>query len=964
MSAAVLVVEDNVTTRKMMRQALQSEGYLVLEAEDGATALRLAGDHRPGLVLMDCKLPDMDGFEVVRRLHEIAPELPVVAVTGWAQDEARMHSAGFVEVLLKPIDLSRLFEVVSAIVGPSPTEAGLSGKILLADDDPAQRKLGRLALMAAGFEVLLAEDGDVAVRMAKEHKPDAIVSDILMPGRDGFAVCEAIRSDPSVAGTPIVLVSAHYVEEEDRALASRFGANVYVSRTEGFDAVIRAVADAMKAPAQWPSAAPTYDRQSEYLRRVASQLERQAAIGAGLARRVSVQASSLSVLDRLSDSLTRQLDPENALGETLAECLDHAGLSVGAILLFGTGGELTLKAQLGSGADLKWDTYGEIFRDAVRREGLIIPSSEAGPQADALIARLGAASALVVPIVARDEALGVLLLGSNAADLAGDEGESFVRAARSVSRQLGQALALNRMFSKLAMAEHRYRTMMEHARDGIGVLTEEGVILEVNRGWEEMMGIPRSQMIGRNLTAFAVDAEHAASLAAFDKPGALAGGTLPPTPMRRPDGTVVQVELSRTVVDVGSERYVLGVGRDVTDRLRLEDQLRHAQKMEAVGRLAGGVAHDFNNVLSVILSYGELLLGALKPDDPMREDVEEIRKAGRRAADLTRQLLMFSRQQVLEPKVLDLNEVLAGMEKMVQRLLGEDVELVSLFDKNLGRVRADPGSIEQIIMNLLVNARDAMPTGGRLTIQTANVVLDDAYARAHIGAKPGPHVLLAVTDSGVGMDRATQARIFEPFFTTKERSKGTGLGLSTVFGIVEQSGGHVWVDSDVGKGASFRVYLPRVSAEAGVERDSPAPATMRGTESILLVEDDDQVRTVARSILEKHGYTVTAARHAGEAILISEQRPGAIDLLLTDVVMPQMSGPRLAQRLAAARPEMKVLFMSGYTDDSIVRHGVHDAKIAYLQKPITPDALTRKVREVLDGVEGGGKKTRRGDKRK
>jgi len=421
---------------------------------------------------------------------------------------------------------------------------------------------------------------------------------------------------------------------------------------------------------------------------------------------------------------------------------------------------------------------------------------------------------------------------------------------------------------------------------------------------------------------------------------------------RRKDGTTFDVELHAQTFRRGDRACRLVVAQDVTERRRLEAQLRQAQKMEAVGRLAGGVAHDFNNVLSVILSYGDLLMGELKPGEPMRDDIEQIVEAGKRAAALTRQLLTFSRQQVVEPKVLDLNAVLADIDKMLRRILGADVDLTSVQAAELGRVRADAGGIEQAVMNLVVNARDAMPTGGQLTIETANVVLDEEFARRHAGVRPGPHVMLAVSDTGTGMDAATMARIFEPFFTTKDKGKGTGLGLSTVFGIVHQAGGTVWVYSEVDKGTTFKIYLPCVDAEAEAATPAAPRSGSRGVETILLVDDDDAVRDVARSILDKGGYTVMVARNAGEALLQSEKHPGIIHLLVTDVVMPHTSGPELAKRLAAGRPDMKVLCMSGYTDDSIVRHGVLESRVAFLQKPLTPHSLTRRVRDVLDGAVG------------
>ena len=388
--------------------------------------------------------------------------------------------------------------------------------------------------------------------------------------------------------------------------------------------------------------------------------------------------------------------------------------------------------------------------------------------------------------------------------------------------------------------------------------------------------------------------------------------------------------------------------RTVAILRKTEDQLRHAQKMEAIGRLAGSIAHDFNNLLSVILGHGSIMLQDLNQADPMRDEVEAIMRAGDRAAELTRHLLAFSRQQVIAPRILDLNVVLRESERMLRRLLGEDIELVTRYERNLAKVRVDPAQIDQIVMNLAVNARDAMPDGGKLTIETRDVALDETYASSHFEVVPGPHVMLAVSDTGVGMTKDVQARIYEPFFTTKDKGKGTGLGLSTIFGIVKQSNGNIWVYSEPGEGTTFRIYFPKAGDVEDPVPETPPTPVLTGAETILLAEDHDDVRHVASEILRRYGYHVLEARNAGEALLICEQHPLPIQLLVTDVVMPRMNGRELALRLLELRPELRVLYMSGYTDNAIVHHGILEPDVAYVQKPLVPDMLARRVREVLD----------------
>ena len=383
---------------------------------------------------------------------------------------------------------------------------------------------------------------------------------------------------------------------------------------------------------------------------------------------------------------------------------------------------------------------------------------------------------------------------------------------------------------------------------------------------------------------------------------------------------------------------------------RSEAQLLQSRKMEAVGQLAGGIAHDFNNLLTVILGYSEVLLGGQGSAEGRREELEAIKQAGERAASLTHQLLAFSRRQVLEPRVLSLNTVVADLEQMLRRLIGEDIDLETRLETRPEAVKADPGQLEQVIMNLVINARDAMPRGGKLIVETRNVVEDNAFASAQVDVHPGRYVELAVSDTGCGMTEEVKARIFEPFFTTKEVGKGTGLGLATVYGIVKQSGGHIEVDSEVGRGTRFKIYLPCVEKAVRSRKSDPGLSMVSwGKETVLLVEDEEQVRALSRHILEAHGYTVLEAGHGAEAIRVSDERlPGPIHLLISDVVMPHLGGRELAERLALTRREMKVLFVSGYTDDAVVRHGVLAAETAFLQKPFTPSALVKKVREVLD----------------
>jgi hypothetical protein len=1082
----ILVVEDNPITRKMMRFALESEGYEVLEAADGRTALGLMAKRRPDLVLQDYVLPDMDGLRLLESLRSLpgGAELPVLMITGMVSqiDELRAQAVGRTSILPKPIEPSRLLEVVASYMAGESSTLGKGRRVLVVDDETLGRKLAALRLRDAGFEVETAGGGEEALRRARLSPPDAILSDVLMPGMDGFQLCQAVRGDARLAPVPVVLLSSAFVEEPDQRLARQMGASALLVRTPDMRDAIDTLAETLREGRTAPSAAPAEQVAVLYTERVQLQLEKQVARNESLLRQGAIQAAALSVVRGLALALGNPRDVPSILGDVLVHCLDAAGLSTGLLYLSGPGGRLRLQAQAGLPSEARAAAaqcfgHPEILQRALEvGEPVAHLFGTAGqePALRELGSGLAAASGLIVPFLVEQEPLGVLVLAADSQDLTEPVWTGFGRA---LAVQFGQTIALARSLSRGAASEARYRSLMEHAQDAIFVLDPQGTILEANRRMEELLGRPRGAILGRDFRDFVPPAERDEGRQAFEELLATGSVRVAERHYQRPDGQLVPVEISAAVVDVGGERIGLVIARDVTerkraelklqqseeqyrllfesnphpmwvydpetlaflavndaavahygysreeflamtledirppedvdalredlaaagrgiskglwrhrkkdgtlidveisaqnvsfggrrgrlvlanditDRRRLEDQLRQAQKMEAVGQLAGGVAHDFNNLLGVITGFTELLMKDIGPEHRGYRRVEEIRKAADRAASLTRQLLTFSRKQVVQPQVVDLNELICETEKMLRRLIGENIELVTALSPDLGRVRSDPGQVDQVIVNLAVNARDAMPGGGKLIIETANVTLDAGYSVNHAHVPPGPYVMLAVSDTGHGMDAVTQSRIFEPFFTTKELGKGTGLGLSTVYGIVKQSGGHIQVYSEVGRGTAVKVYLPRVeSDERTVEGGALVEAPRPGSETILLVEDAESLRVMIREILEEGGYTVLESGEAEQALSVASAYEGPIPLMLTDVVMPGMSGREIADKLKGARPDTRVLYMSGYTDEAISHHGNLEPGTQFIQKPFTSDALLRKVREVLDAPQPG-----------
>ncbi|HUK90174.1 MAG TPA: PAS domain S-box protein, partial [Blastocatellia bacterium] len=511
----------------------------------------------------------------------------------------------------------------------------------------------------------------------------------------------------------------------------------------------------------------------------------------------------------------------------------------------------------------------------------------------------------------------------------------------------------------LRRSEARLAGILNIADDAVISINEKQTIILFNEGAQQVFGYSRDEVLGHPLSMLLPERfhEHGRDVELFrqSKDVVRKMGERREIFGRRKDGAEFPAEASISKLETSDERVLTVMLRDITERKRTEEALRHSeeqlrqsQKMEAVGRLAGGIAHDFNNLLTAIIGYSELASLRINPADPISGNLDEIAKAAQRAASLTAQLLAFSRKQMLQPRVLDLSEQVRDIEEMLRRVIGEDIDLITILDSELWRVRVDPNQVQQVIVNLAVNARDAMPEGGTLTIETANIEVDEQYAQDHPGAGPGPHVLLAITDTGVGMNKETKEHIFEPFFTTKEMGKGTGLGLSTVYGIIRQSGGNVWVSSEPGKGSSFTIILPAIqSPEHEAERTVLSGSVTQGQETVLVVEDQETVLKLVRDILEHQGYRVLHALRPSDAITICNEYDGPIHLMITDVIMPQMNGRQLADYVAPTRPDMRVLFMSGYTDNAMVKEGILGPGAAFIQKPFQMSSLLYSVRDVL-----------------
>jgi PAS domain S-box-containing protein len=980
--ATILIVDDRPTNREFLVTLLGYSGHRLLEASDGAEALGIAKTIEIDLAIADILMPTMDGYEFVRRMRS-DPSLagiPVIFCTAHfhePQARALANACGVSHLLFKPCEPEAVLRTVDAAlgvappVGPAPSGEEFDREHLRLLTDKLSQKANELRRSNERLTALI----ELGLQLGSERDPQRLLQ----------SFCQAARATIGAGWGVVGILNGEglqlrhfYTSGLEAETVARMG--VTDSRQGVVGTVLR---DCRTLRTSNPGTNPaalglpaTYPAVSNWL---GAPIVSPTKVYGWLGLAGKLGAESFSAEDeRLAGILAAQVGRIYENGSLYADLVHYAA-------------ELDLEVAERKRKEEALRASEERFRSAFEDTNVAMVLTDAGNR----VLRVNAAFAHLFGYDSPEEMLGMAMADlTHPDDLAESyaqreqlkEGQNhyFQQEKRYLCRDghvlwgltnvalvrdahgqplhyVGQVqdLTEHKLAAKaLRKSEEQIRLLLDSTAEAIYGVDLEGNCTFCNAACARLLGYAEAPLLL---------GQHMHDLMHHHRPD---GSPYPVEECRiyrtfkqgegahvedevfwRADGTSFPAEywshpIRQDGLIVGSVVTFL----DVTARKKLEEQYRQGHKMEAIGRLAGGVAHDFNNLLTVINGYSELIIMELRENDPMREPLEQILKAGQRSSSLTSQLLAFSRKQILVVEVVDLNALVADMEKMLTRVIGDDVELRFAADPDLWKVKVDPGQIEQVIMNIVVNARDAMPQGGKLTIETKNVELDEAYTDTHTDIEAGQYVLVAFSDTGCGMDAATKARVFEPFFTTKGPEKGTGLGLATVYGIVKQLRGRVDVYTEPGAGTTFKVYFPRAKDEVRAMRPSSVRAAPKpGVETVLLVEDAEGVRTLARIVLEKHGYKVLEASNGGEALGVCRQHAEPIHILVTDVVMPNMSGRLLAEQLAPLRPGMKVLYLSGYTDDAIVHHGVLSADTPFLQKPFTPADLARKVRETLDG---------------
>jgi two-component system cell cycle sensor histidine kinase/response regulator CckA len=973
--AKILIVDDNPSNRSLLVQFLGYLGHSLREAVDGAEALALVSSERPDLVITDILMPTMDGYELVRRLRS-ASDLAHTPVIFWtahfrerdARDLAR--ECGVEYVLTKPCDLETVRTAVDAClsqgstVAPAPVAESFDREHLRLLMDKLTKQTDELTAVNLRLEALI----DTGLRLASETDSMRLLGEIGRSARElisakyalvGIVSDEGARFEP-LSVTGLALEDCPILKGPDRAYQAITALLTGKPQTKritntgtdpsklGFPPDYPGFASLLAAPLVSPNrfygwlclfhrlGALEFSREDERL----------AGILGALAGRIYESGQLYTKAQHHAAELEQEVGVRIKAEETLRR-------SEARYRLFFEGNPLP-----GWLFDLKSLRFLDVNRAAVehygytRDEFLSMTLLDVRPPSE--VPKFLEGTAALVPGTGQKRRRKHVKKDGGAIEvevishvLEGDAPAVFALV-HDITDRLRREAEVRETTERLNLALMASRT---------GVWTWDAVNDRIvwDANTYEIYGIPEGQFGGKFADLMAVIHPEDRDNTIRDVKNSQGESSEFAIEFRavRPDESIRFVASRGRAFhdDSGQLVRVTGVSQDVTEQRKLAEQLRQAQKMEAIGQLAGGIAHDFNNVLNVILGYSKMLLASSTPHDPAYRRLDEIRKAGERAAALTHQLLAFSRKQVLQPRVVNLGETLAEMEQMVQRIIGEHIQVVTQVDDDLGQVKIDPTQAHQVVLNLVVNARDAMPDGGALTMEASNADLDESAARTH-GLAAGRYVMLAVSDNGVGMTPEIRQRVFEPFFTTKGTGQGTGLGLATVYGIVQQSGGHIWLYSEAGIGTTFKIFLPRVDEPREDRLSEPEERIAGGDETILVVEDDPAVRGLVEEVLKPTGYHVITAENGEVAIRTAEEWKGPIDLVLTDIVMPKMGGKEVADRLVVMRPGIKVMFMSGYTGNAIAQHGTLDAGVAFIQKPFTPDALCAKIRAVLNARSG------------
>jgi PAS domain S-box-containing protein len=936
----ILIVDDDEGMRQTLEMILKKEGYQLATVETGETALAQVQEKFFNIALLDIRLPDMAGTNLLAHLKELHPEMEVLLITGYATLESAMQAVaeGASHYFIKPLNMDEVLAKIKEALDKQHLVMENKRLYQAALKELAERKKVEEALWALSlrYEAILAAVPDIIMEVdankiytwANQAGFEFFGDDVL--GKEATFYFEGEQDTYGI-------VQSLFDGDENLIYLES-----WQRHKDGEKRLLAWWCKALKDEKGNVIGALSSARDITKQRRVEEEIRQRNRELTLLNQVIAASATSLdpeTILETACHELARAFDVPQAVAVLLNEKKTEV-VVVAEYLAKESQSRLLNKT-------ISIENLFLAKRLLINRSPLVVEDARSDPRLASisdLLRQRNLISLLIVPLIIEGAVAGGLCLGATESRCFSAE---EVNLAWSVADQVSGALSRTRLDKE----RRQLSTAIEQTAESVIITDPEGKIVYVNPTFERVTGYSRAEVIGQSpriLKSGKQDAVFYKELWGTITAGKVWHGRFV---NKKKDGTLYTEEATISPVrnEKGDIVNYVGLQRDVTHELELEEQYRRAQRMEAVGQLTGGIAHDFNNLLTAINGFAELIQFRLSPDDPLQDLVKNILQSGQRAANLVSQLLAFSRKQIIEPKVLNLNTSVIEMSAMLQRIIGENIKLEVVLTPELWPVKVDPAQIEQVIVNLAVNARDAMPDGGRLIIETSNTVLNDEYVANHLGTQPGKHVLLAISDTGVGMSEEEKARIFEPFFTTKEVGKGTGLGLATVFGIVKQSGGNIWVYSEEGHGSTFKIYLPctnetiRAASPPKGEIDMPT-----GNETILLVEDDTGVRDLARQVLQRQGYTLLEAKNGEEALELSAQYSEPIHLLLTDVIMPGMNGKTLADQLAQRHPDLKTLFMSGYTDNTIAHHGVLDPGVTFLQKPFSSLTLTHQVRAVLD----------------